>query len=104
MNPKVLVSGSVVARFRRAECGGVIIRTEDQNGSSTPAYNSFVLIELGSSARARYLPWVNLFDIEHAAKCEPGRWSLVEPTEVFAAEVLWLPFGWGSDPLPSVAA
>lgn len=70
-----------------------------------PAENSFIFVEVrpGQCRRGRYIAWINLFDIEHAALADSGRWQLVEPATDYDQSVLWSAFGWGGPALPSVA-
>lgn len=84
---------------------GAVLHLNGTRQPGEPAENAFVFVDLSNyhQARARYLAWVNLFDIEHAAAQELGRWSLAEPSHDAAFEVEWRPFGWGGPPFPSVA-
>jgi len=70
-----------------------------------PAANAYTFVDLSSpaGARARYLTWVNLYDIEYAAAVQQGRWTLAEPQFAETFEVDWAPFGWGERPFPNVA-
>jgi hypothetical protein len=70
---------------------------------SGPAENAFLLIDIVvRPKRARYISWINLFDIENAARHQQG-WLVVDPPLDFRQSVQWLPYGWGDQPLPSVA-
>jgi hypothetical protein len=68
-----------------------------------PAENSFVLVELSTQARARYISWIGYFDIEYASRREPGAWTLVEPATHYEKDVDWRPYGWeGARPIPTI--
>lgn len=70
-----------------------------------PAENAFLYIEIRKEGNrwGRYMAWINLYDVEHAAKKDEGAWLLVEPQTKFDHEIHWRPYGWGGPPLPSVA-
>jgi hypothetical protein len=95
--------GRRVSNF--GDVDGVVLHLQGACGGGEIAENAFVFVDLSweGHARARYLSWVNLHDIEHAALREPGRWALSQPavTEVHSAD--WRPFGWGAPPFPNVA-
>jgi hypothetical protein len=84
---------------------GKIVHVPNCRSPAGPAENAFVFVEIDGSrsTRARYLTWINLYDIEHAGNIQPARWSLCEPPEPFEGDVEWMPLGWGDDPFPSVA-
>jgi hypothetical protein len=69
-----------------------------------PAENAFIYVDLSSEEpRARYVSWINLFDIEYAGRVQDGTWRVNENAPLFEKEVSWIPFGWGGEPLPSIA-
>lgn len=70
-----------------------------------PAQNAYLYVETGEAGlnRARYVSWINLFDIEHAGRVEAGRWRTVEPPAAFDRTIRFHPFGWGGERLPNVA-
>ena len=60
-----------------------------------PAENSFILAEAsGQPRRARYLSWINYFDLEYAIHRECGKWQLIEPAREYDELLSWMPFGW----------
>ncbi|MEM9293242.1 MAG: hypothetical protein AAGD01_16285 [Acidobacteriota bacterium] len=72
-----------------------IVWVRNENRPTGPAENAFVLVEPnGSGSRARYISWINYFDLEYAEHRQPGRWALVEPAQSFRQDVQWQPFGW----------
>ena len=81
-----------------------IVHVEHLHESAGPAENAFVLIELNHAPpRARYISWINYFDIEYADRRQRGRWALVEPAESYERTVTWLPFGWpGAIGVPTI--
>lgn len=87
------------------EIDGLVVHVQQECSNAGPAANAFVYIDLsaGTPVQARYLAWVNLYDIEHAGLCQVGRWSLCEPPRRELRDVEWRPFGWGAAPFPSVA-
>jgi len=84
---------------------GEIIHVASSTAPNGPAENAFVYAETGpgGDARLRYTSWVNYFDIEHAGRQQPGRWTTVEPPEPCVRRLRWHPFGWGGAILPNVA-
>jgi hypothetical protein len=84
---------------------GRVIHVGRQHASEGPAENAFLYVEErhGAMPRARYISWINLYDIEFAATQNQGDWSLVQPPERFKTRVEWCPFGWDGKPLPNVA-
>ncbi|MDP3746692.1 MAG: hypothetical protein Q8Q88_06540 [Phenylobacterium sp.] len=83
---------------------GKVIHVRARRSPSGPEQNAFVFLDLAADLpRARYLAWVNLFDVEHAARRQAGRWRLCEPAQAETLEAEWRPFGWGDAAFPSVA-
>jgi hypothetical protein len=77
-------------------CGGA--------ASNSPCENSFLYIELAADTRrARYISWINLFDIEHASIMQPNQWTSIEPGIPYEERVQWIPYGWSDEKLPNVA-
>jgi hypothetical protein len=106
LNAQALVAGATLG-FHHDDAervDGKIVHVETCRDPAGPAENAYVFVDLRGpgAARARYLTWINLYDIEHAGCAQPGRWSLCEPPQYFEEEVRWLPLGWG-EPFPSVA-
>lgn len=67
-----------------------------------PAENAIVMVER-DGPRARYLSWINYYDLDYVIAHEPSRWRLVEPAEPYQIEAQWAPFGWaGALPAPTV--
>jgi hypothetical protein len=107
--PRVTLRGKLLGVRKRAPtadpCGWVVLSMPSKPNELL-AEAAFVYVEdcnHSGRLRARYVPWVNIFDIEHAGLVQGGCWSTVEPTENFLRKVEWLPYGWGGQPLPSVA-
>jgi hypothetical protein len=84
---------------------GEIVHVSSQVASGGPAENAFVYVELlpDKKRRARYISWIDYFDIEHANRKQPGNWRVVEPQETATRSVDWHPYGWGGPLLPNVA-
>lgn len=69
-----------------------ILKSHGQNG---PAENAFIIVEMENNTfRARYITWITYFDVEYAAAYEPDLWVIVEPSENYEKDVVWLPYGW----------
>lgn len=85
---------------------GEIVQITQRGRSLHPAENSFVYVDVSNSgsSRARYISWINLYDIEFANRVEPNQWRTVEPSRpYYRTGVTWQPFGWEDKELPSVA-
>ena len=76
-------------RLNQPEADVVQIHSVIEHG---PAENSFVLV--CASGRARYLSWIGYYDIEYAERKEPGCWAVREPSQAYAREAAWCPYGW----------
>jgi hypothetical protein len=88
----------------RREVIGEVVRVCGPTNAKGPAENAFVLVDLrGISPRARYISWINYYDIEYAGSCQPGCWEVMEPAVTQTYHARWQPFGWGGPLLPSVA-
>lgn len=99
------LDGRLIGRRVDSSCKPTVLIVHNINsaGSRGPAENAFVMVDTTTSRfLARYISWINLFDIENAARCEDG-WELVEPPMTFKRNVDWFPYGWGGPPVPSVA-
>jgi hypothetical protein len=109
MNQKsdVLIDGNLLGLHvdQHGAVFGEVVQILDEARPQGPAESAFVYIDKTDSAgpRARYLSWINLYDIENASRRQPGQWQLVEPLRRHAARARWLPFGWGAPAFPSVA-
>lgn len=82
-----------------------VIKDQYSNGNG-PAENAYIYVDSEDSTnlpKARYISWINLYDIENAEKHDDDRWILVEPRESFKQKLNWMPYGWGAPHLPSVA-
>lgn len=105
--PEIRVTGSLIGvqldPLPRSVTGEIV--HIEQGIPEGPAENSFIFVEVrpGQCKRGRYIAWINLYDIEHAALADPGRWQLVEPAKDYDESLLWSPYGWGGQALPSVA-
>lgn len=105
--PEKRIKGSLIGLqldpFLRSVSGEIV--HIEQGTPEGPAENAFIFVELrpGQSRRGRYIAWINLYDIEHAGLADPGRWRLAEPSRDYDESLLWSPYGWGGQALPSVA-
>ena len=81
-----------------------IVHIEHSHEPTGPAENAFILVEISRDPpRARYLSWINYFDLEYAAHREVGAWALVEPSEAYRKDVAWWPYGWsGARSVPTI--
>jgi hypothetical protein len=84
--------------------GAEIVHVQRDQRPEGPAENSFVLVEIDSTpARARYVSWINYYDLEYAARRESPAWELVEPWHDYRRDVAWHPFGWpGAAAVPTI--
>jgi hypothetical protein len=85
---------------------GEVVRVSSATSMTGPAENAFVYVEIRPSEkeRARYISWINYFDIEHANRQQAGSWRVVEPQQARAWHLIeWQPYGWGGPSLPNVA-
>jgi len=105
--PVICIEGRLLGRHTDATGGvrGEIIHVVEEGRPHGPAENAFVYLDLSSSAgpRARYLAWINLYDIETAGRRQRGEWRLAEVSNERRVDARWIPFGWGAPPFPSVA-
>lgn len=105
--PMIQVQGSLVGRrldpIRRLVVGEIVHVA--RNAGAVPAENAFLYVEIDSNRvrRARYIAWINLYDIEHAAIVQPGGWELIEPAQTYDEVSQWAPYGWEGERLPSIA-
>lgn len=105
--PEIRIKGSHIGLQldpSKRSVSGEIVHI-DQGNPKGPAENSFIFVEVrpGQCRRGRYIAWINSYDIEHAALADPGRWQLVEPAKDYEEDLMWSPYGWGGQALPSVA-
>jgi hypothetical protein len=107
MTDTARISGTLLGTHvdQRGTLCGEIVQVVDEGRPRGPAENAFIYIDRTNPAgpRARYLSWINLYDIENAGRRQPGKWRLVQPRRSYAVQVTWLPFGWGAPAFPSVA-
>lgn len=99
------LNGHLVGRRVRQGSKAVVYIVHNQTASEPhgPAENAFVLVDAENRPmRARYISWINLYDIETAAKREDG-WEVLEEPVPFDRTVEWIPYGWGGARLLSVA-
>ncbi|SRR5579859_4879177 len=84
---------------------GQIVHVLPSSAPDGPAENSFVFVELRANqpARARYISWINYYDIEHAGRQQSGRWKSIEPPQSIEILAEWIQYGWGGQVLPNVA-
>ena len=104
---RALISGTLLGRHLSpgGAMRGAIVQIGSEQRPDGPAENAFVYVDMthAPGLRARYIAWINLYDIENAARRQPGEWELVQPGEPTAVRASWLPFGWGGPALPSIA-
>jgi hypothetical protein len=69
-----------------------------------PAENAFVFVErAGEERHARYISWINYYDLDYVIQRQPDTWSVVEPAESYRQLAEWRPFGWpGALSVPTV--
>lgn len=93
------ITGNLVGQRRSGQSADIVhVQHSSEQG---PAENSFVLV--CGSGRARYLSWIGYYDVEYAARREPGDWALVEPAQAYEREAEWLPYGWeGARGVPTI--
>lgn len=102
--PSVRIPCLILGRYSTAVREATVARCLLEGRPVGPAVDAYVYIEKSAPDqwRARYLSWVNLFDVEHASTIEPGAWELaVQVEDEFVAD--WYPYGWGGELLPNVA-
>src|SRR4051794_23484853 len=103
----VSITGELWGRHfsETGEVIGEVIHVLQSFGPNDPAANAFVYAELTLSraARARYVSWINYYDIEHAGRNQSGRWKIAEPAESWVRKAEWYPYGWDGPILPNVA-
>lgn len=79
-----------------------VVHVTARDAAEGPAENAFVFVERASSC-ARYVSWINYYDLDYVVAHEPRRWQIVEPAEPFEVQARWAPFGWaGALPAPTV--
>ena len=82
-----------------------VVKDQFSKGNG-PAENAYIYVDVSRKSklpRARYISWINLYDIENAEKYDKDNWSLIEPQVPITQELIWKPYGWGAPHLPSVA-
>jgi hypothetical protein len=102
------ISGNLIGQNITPDDGrvvGLIVHVESDFYPDGPAENAYVYIDTTNlkALRAQYISWINLYDIENAAKREAGCWRLVEPNTSYNQIINWIPYGWGDLGIPSVA-
>jgi hypothetical protein len=99
---RVRIQGNLLGRKLDGSKAADIVQVPKKIADG-PAENSFVLIELSSHPRARYISWIGYFDVEYASRREPGAWTLVEPATIYENDVDWQPYGWeGVGRIPTI--
>jgi hypothetical protein len=91
----------------RGKVLGEIVHVSSENGANGPAANSFILIETSKDGerKARYLSWINYYDIDYLSIQEFGLWRVIEPADHYNGEVEWHPYGWkGALPARTIAS
>ena len=72
----------------------IVYVTEEQRPQDGPAAPSMVSVLRRDDRRvAGYIPWINYYDIDEAARQEPDAWRVVEPPQPYAEDVDWRPYG-----------
>jgi DinB superfamily len=72
----------------------IVSVTEEQRPQDGPAAPSMVsVLRQGGRRVAGYIPWINYYDIDEAARQEPDAWRVIEPPQPYAEEVDWKPYG-----------
>jgi hypothetical protein len=107
MDNRLTLTGSILGEryLEKSEATkiGMVIHVNHVHAGG-PAENAFVYVDLNDAEpRAKYISWINLFDIEYAGKRQKGTWRVKEEATLIEQEIHWFPFGWGGEPLPSVA-
>jgi hypothetical protein len=107
VNNRLIIKGAVLGeRYLSGDKEqkiGIVLHV-DHAYSAGPAENAFLYVDLSSEeTRARYISWINLFDIEYAGKLQDGSWHVNETAPSFEEVVTWIPYGWCGEPLPCVA-
>jgi hypothetical protein len=96
------ISGLLLGHRLAEDSGEVLADIVHVTAPGEPAENAIVMIER-DGPRARYLSWINYYDLDYAIAHEPSRWETVEPAQPYRAEAQWDPFGWaGALPAPTV--
>jgi hypothetical protein len=104
----VEIVGELYGHRLEEEAGRVradVVHVTGEGRPDGPAENAFVLVEhLGTELRARYISWINYFDLDYVIEREHGRWwRSVEPPNAYRELVMWTPFGWpGTLKVPTV--
>jgi hypothetical protein len=82
-----------------------IVHVTVENRPAGPAENAFVMVERVGQPRARYISWINYYDLDYVNERLPGCWRHVEPAEAYAQRAQWQPYGWpGALPAPTVGS
>lgn len=70
-----------------------------------PADGSMVsVVTTGDRRVARYVSWINYYELDEISRMEPGLWRLVEPPAAYEAVVEWHPFASPADVPPTRSA
>jgi len=67
------------------------VEQRDKGGPARPSMVS--VMEQDGRRVAGYLPWINYYDVDEAARKDPDSWSIVDPAEPYTEEVEWRPYG-----------
>jgi hypothetical protein len=96
--PNIRISGYLIGRRLNPDSGDTvaeIVHIKQSHKPKGPAENAFIMIETGHYVpRARYISWINYFDLEYASHREVGAWELVEPAKSYQRDLTWYPYGW----------
>jgi hypothetical protein len=83
-----------------------VVHVSDEEPSACgPAANAFVFVEhrQDGPSRARYVSWINYYDLDYVLERQPQRWLIIEPAAGYEASAEWVPFGWpGAITAPTV--
>lgn len=71
----------------------VYIDVEQRPGGGPATPSMVSVLEQDGRRVAGYVPWINYYDIDEAARKDPEGWSTVEPAEHYSALVEWRPYG-----------
>jgi len=72
----------------------IVSITEEQRPQGGPAAPSMVsVLRQGDRRVAGYIPWINYYDVDEAARKEPDAWRVIEPPQPYLADVDWKPYG-----------
>jgi len=70
---------------------GIDVEQRPKGGPARPSMIS--VIEQSGRRVGGYLPWLNYYDLDEAARKDPEAWTIIEPAMAFCEEVEWRPYG-----------